>query len=399
MEQVQLSATLRKKEETSKTGASEYSDSVSLSGGSAKEDKILGIKHLGQRAADLKEQVKSAWEEVEQHLVEQGKTKQEISMQKQQFMQSQSEKQMLSLLKESALMYYLDSDTKLKKVINTKRFSNIMKMSSKEMAKEATNQAHEQIRTFVLDELENELILRTFKQDENFENCYKLIEMGKRSGVDCEEFVNKVWPNKKENLGLNLIDVPEQLVGLAVDVRADADAKRQRDKFDYKEEDQKDILINRLRALYMQISLRPNAMNTLKTWFKIWKLKNGMMQLKIFTQDLDEKVQSEAKTLAKIKTMEILDEALHERASFFDQGPDKAFSENKIKSCLKNLERLGFKLEDQEFLSLKQKADQDIYELALEERDRVRDLKSKKAKQLDKLIAKLEKEQGNDYRS
>ncbi len=383
------------REQKQKVGKSSFSDSVSLSSESKENEGILAIKQLGNRSADVKKQIQSQWQVIEEQLIKQGKNNQEISMMEQQFKQSQSQKQMMGLLKDAALMYYLDSDSKLDKVIRRRGFANVLKKAGKAMGKEAADQAHEQVRSFVLEELENQLIYKTFKQDQDFRECYRLLKIGDKAGLKTADWVEKVWPGKKEHLGLNLIDVPQEVTGLNVNVKTDTQASRERDKFELEKEDEKDLMISRLRALYMQVALRPNAVNTVKTWFKIWQLKNGMMKLRIFVQDIDDKVKQEAKTLAKIKTMEILEEGLHELATFFDKGPDKDFAEQKVKSCLKNLERLGFRLSDQEFLDLKKRADQHIFEIAKNEYDQIKDKQSKKAEQLQKVVERLEKENEN----
>ena len=132
-----------------------------------------------------------------------------------------------------------------------------------------------------------------------------------------------------------------------------------------------------------------------RSFQKIRKLKNGLMRLGIFTKGLDEKIKSEAKILAKLKTMEMLDEALHERASLFDPAKDK-LTDNKIKNCLKNLERLGFSLGDQGFEDLRNKANRHMYDLVKRELASVEKetgaASQKKAQQLEKLLSRLQVE-------
>ena len=200
----------------------------------------------------------------------------------------------------------------------------------------------------------------------------------------------KIKP-KSRDLGLNLLDVPvEVTAGLTVDVHTDREAHKQKQQFELNTDDQRDMMLGRLRALYMQLALNPMSTQTPQTWVKIWKLKNGLMQLKIFTKDIDENVKAEAKTLAKLKTMEILEEGLHELATFYKDGPDKKMAEQKIKSCVKNLDRLGFKLTDQEFVALKTKAFCDILEITKRELETTK--KQETIEQMQKLIDFLEGE-------
>jgi len=123
--------------------------------------------------------------------------------------------------------------------------------------------------------------------------------------------------------------------------------------------------------------------------------KNGLVRLGVYTQDLDDKVKEEAKTLAKMKVMEMLDEALCERASLFDPEKD-GMVDGKIKNCLKNLERLGFKLEDGEFKALKDKANQQMYSLIEAEKEKMKNSQGpeteKRIQQLNKLMGRLRQE-------
>jgi hypothetical protein len=316
----------------------------------------------------------------------------------QQYKASETKKHLLNLLKESALMYYLDSDTKVRKIIRQRGFAELLEKAGKETAKEGTAKAQSELKGFVLHELENELILRTFMQDGEFKDCFKLMKVGDKAGVDSLSWIDNVWPQKKDNLGLNLLDVPHEITGF-VDLKDNnPDSRREREKYEYKEDDEKDLALNRLRACYMQLALRPGAVTSLKTWFKIRKLKNGLMRLGVFTKDMDkmeEKLKSEGETLAKMKMMEMLDEALHERASLIDPERD-TLVKNKIKNCLKNLERLGFDLGDKEFTALKDKANRHMHELAQRELDGTKNKKGpqaeKKAQRLSKLLVRLRKE-------
>ena len=370
--------------------STEFSDSISLSP-KVDQEKIINIKSLGNRADNAKQEINKNWQEMAEQLKEQGKTKQEISMMEQQYKTSQSQKQMLGLLKDAATMYYLDSDTKLDKIIRRRGFAEQLSKAGKELGIQAAAEAKEGLKGFVLQEMENQLIYKTFVQDKDFESCYRLVKLGDKVGADTVQYVTKVWPQKKEDLGLNLLDVPvEVTAGLTVDVHTDRDAQKQRNKFELKDDEQHDLMMGRLRALYMQLALDPRSTQTPTTWIKIWKLKNGMMQLKIFTKDIDENVKAEAKTLAKLKTMEILEEGLHELATFFKDGPDKKITEQKIKSCMKNLDRLGFKLTDQEFVTLKTKAFNDILEITKRELETTK--KEETIEQMQKLIKYLEGE-------
>jgi len=84
----------------------------------------------------------------------------------------------------------------------------------------------------------------------------------------------------------------------------------------------------------------------------------------------------------------VLDEALHERASLFDPSKD-SLVENKIKNCVKNLERLGFNLDEKDFIALRDKANRHVYGLIQNEMESV---KGKSNPSLQKLLYRLQKE-------
>jgi len=384
-------------EKRDQTKEGEFADKVQVS---SKEDKeanlpIQGIGRSRARFEGSKEQIASEWEEIKGKLAGEGKSTEEISRLEQQFKTSEMRKYMFNLLKDSAILYYLDSDNKLRELIRQRGFSDLIEKSSKELAKEAAVEAQAEVKSFTLHELENQLITRTFLQDGDFKEAYRLVDIGKKVGLDTVAWMDKVWPDKKADHGLNLLDVPHE-VTCFVNLRDDnPDARKERAKYDYKDEDEKDVMLNRLRACYLQMALRPGAVESIRTWFKMRSLKNGLIRLGVYTQELVEKTREGAIILAKVKTMEVLDEALHERASLFDPSKD-SLVENKIKNCMKNLERLGFNLDEKDFIAMRDKANRHVYELIQNEMESVKSKSDpsaeKKGQQLQKLLYRLQKE-------
>jgi hypothetical protein len=388
------------KKEDLTTSSDEHTDSVKLS---SKGDDLIPVKGMGKGKEQnyeqaSKEKIEIKWETIKKELIEQGKSNEEISQRELQFKQSEMKNYLFNMLKDSAIMYYLDSDSKISESIRLKGFSKYMQKAGKEFSKEAVKEAQAELRSFSLHELEKDLVLRTFLQDKDYKNTYKLIDLGKKMGADPLNWMEKIWPDKKENYGLNILDIPHE-VAFYVDVKdnnANSDARKDRAKYDYKVEDEKDILLNRLRACYLQMALQPEgSKRSPLTWFKIESLKSGLKRLKIYTKEMDKAVNEEAKTLARIKSTEMLDEALHEQASLIDPEKDPTVK-GKIKNCLKNLERLGMKLSDTEFVALRDKANKDMYnmvELEIENtKKETGPAAEKKLQQLNKLLARLRSE-------
>ncbi len=383
-----------KSKNSSHSEQGEFSDLISLSGEKGKNES-LPIGAMTQSKQRSGRQNVDKWEALKTKLIEEGKSAQEISIIEQQFKTSESQKTLMSLLKDSAIMYYLDSDTKLTGLIRKRGFGELLKKAGKELGKQAALEAQAEVKSFVYDELENQLIARTFLQDNDFANCHRLMKVGEKVGMTPTEWIDNVWPEKKENHGLYLLDAPNSVANF-VDLKDNDPNRRQKSQYEYKEEDEKDLLLNRMRAAYMQLALRPGAISSVETWFKVRKLKGGLLRLGIYTRDLDEKVQAEAKTLAKVKTMEMLEEALQERASFFDEGSAKELVNNRVKNVLKNLERLGFELKEDDFVALRDKANRDMYNLAQRELESTKSnmgpIAGEKIEMLNKLISKLQAE-------
>jgi hypothetical protein len=375
----------------------EYGDTVQVSTDKESALPIGGVSQGKAKFGKANKDLESKWEAVKEKLEKEGKPKEAIARMETQFKTNEMKKNMLQLLKESALLYYLDSDTQTSEMIRMRGFSDLMKKVDGEVAKEAVSQSHNEIKQFVLHELENQMILHTFLGDTEFKDALKLINIGNKVGLDPLPWLKEVWPNKKEDLGLNILDIPHEVTGYVnlKDTDHDRDSRREREKHEYKDEDEKNIMLNRLRAQYLQLALRPGMVNTVKTWFKIRTLKSGAQRLGVFTKDMDEKVQEEAKTLAKIRTMEVLEEALLENASVFDPSKEQTL-QNKIKNCIKNLDRLGFKLDDKDFMELRDKANERIHELIQKEIEQTKQTQGPAAEQrlqqLQKLSVRLVKE-------
>ncbi|MFA5839280.1 MAG: hypothetical protein WC890_01325 [Candidatus Margulisiibacteriota bacterium] len=384
-----------KKENSSRLKQGDFSDQVEIS--LSKSNEIaLPVKALNQGKGNFEQQTKAKWEVIKEKMIKEGKSTQEISYMEQQYKTSETQKNMVGLLKDAAILYYLDSDTKLSQLVRRRGFAELMKKAGKELGQQAAQEARSEVQGMVMHELENQLIARTFLQDNDFKACHRLIQVGEKVGFKAEKWMDDVWPQKKEDHGLYLLDIPHEATG-SVDLKDnDPNSRRQKAQFDYNEKDEKDLALNRLRAAYMQMALCPGAIDKVKTWFKVCKLRGGLIRLSIYTRDVDSRLQEEARTLAKVKSMEMLEEALQERASFFDEGPAKNLVDDKIKNIMKNLQRLGFELRPEEFVALKDKANQDMYGLAQREMENARFEKGPKVAEkiamLNKLITKLQKE-------
>jgi hypothetical protein len=190
-----------------------------------------------------------------------------------------------------------------------------------------------------------------------------------------EEWAQTAMETMMKNLGLAKEDLnidKTRTTGLSVNVNSgdggQQQGKREKHGYEYEEKDEKDIFINRLRALYLQRALSPGLRTTLDTEFKIRKLKNGLMKLGVYTDVLNEKVQKEAEMVAKDNLMDMLREALEERSTLYElKGAAYALIENKIKGILKNADKVGIKIDKAEFNKLRDESNYRMFEITRKE--------------------------------
>ncbi|MBI5699545.1 hypothetical protein HZC35_04440 [Candidatus Saganbacteria bacterium] len=293
-----------------------------------------------------------------------------------------STKALLQALKDGIVLQLLAQDDRVEKGIRNRGINDLKdKLAARfgdEEAEKLTQDAREaakaELRSFVPEELENALIKKTYLQETEFGDTIKLIKAGQDADFDFNTWINDYWPEKKMHQGLYLMDVPHSATGMNVNTNTDNPTSReQKHGYEYEKEDEKEVLLNRLRALYMQGALRKGFFSSLETIFKVRKLKNGLFRLGVMTPELDDQVKHEAEILAKMKTMEMLQEGLLERATLYDlAGPAYDLIERKIKGLLKNAERLGMPISAEEFNKLRDKANNEIHTLSRKELDNVR---------------------------
>jgi len=194
-----------------------------------------------------------------------------------------------------------------------------------------------------------------------------------------EEWAQTAMEAMMKNLGLakEIITVdPSKTMGMSVNVNTgdsgQQQQQRQKHGYEYQENDEKDIFINRLRALYLQRAVSPGLRTTLDTEFKIRKLKNGLMKLGVYTDVLNDKIQKEAELVAKDNILDMLREALEERSTLYElKGPAYSLIEHKIKGILKNADKAGIKIDKAEFNKLRDESNQRMFEITRKEAEMI----------------------------
>lgn len=214
---------------------------------------------------------------------------------------------------------------------------------------------------------------------------------------------------KDYGLAREKLDIPVQAAGSGINVMSGGagfnQGNQQKEKHEYQfdSKDEKDIFLNRLRALYLQRALNPGFSSNLKTEFKMRKMKNGLVRLGVFTEVLNEQVQKEAEAIAQDRTMDMLREALEERSSLYElRGSAYDLLENKIKGVLKNADRLGLEISKEQFNSMRDEINFKMYEITKKQMELLEVRLSEtdfpqlvlKYREMKKLIDRLKEESG-----
>jgi len=345
--------------------------------GTLEEFSAAFVQLLVSGGTDIKKKV----ERLEQQLISEGLSDKELLGLKQNIRQS-IRGQIAGQIKESMLKRFFSKEKTLEWVMNNKEaYSSIEfafyndKLGGWDFGgynehlqgtvDEKLREVRSDVKDFVKDELKNALIRKHVNGDPvNDKDIKRLIELGLKSGFNPQQFLAN-WKNTMYHIGITP-PPPEayaqSMIGSGMD-----NNNKERTGYEYTQEDEKELLVNQLRALYMQRAVRGDLKTHIETSFKMRKLKNGLIKLGVQLADF-EKLESEGKALARVKTLDMLKETLYERATLYElAGPAFALIEKKTKSLLKNLERLGMELTKTELDSLRDQANYRMFDVAREE--------------------------------
>ena len=119
------------------------------------------------------------------------------------------------------------------------------------------------------------------------------------------------------------------------------------DAYHYTQSDEQDILLDRLRAILMTVALNGGILNQISSQFKLQKIKNGLVKLGVYNDDLVQTLTQETETKAIQILTQVLQECCLEHASFYRlSGIDYDQNKRKFKATLRNLNRLGVSISD-----------------------------------------------------
>lgn len=318
-------------------------------------------------------------EELEFQMRQEGFTNKDILGLQQNLRQS-IRSQLAGQIKESLLKKIFSKEKTFEFVMNEKELNRTLRfaLDSKELGgwdfggynkslqgtvNEKIKDVKSDVKDFITEQLREVMIKKNLNGDtKSAENEIKdLIELGTKTGFNVNRFLAG-WKATKYHLGF--VPVPSNALAQSMLGSGMHNKKEQQNLYEFTSEDEKELLINQLRAVYMQRAMKGTFMSKLETSFKVRKLKNGLVKLGITFDELD-KIEKEGVSLARVRILGMLKEAFEERATFFElSGHAFDLVETKIKGLIKNLARLGMELTQDEIEEMRNQADEKMFDTA-----------------------------------
>lgn len=242
------------------------------------------------------------------------------------------------------------------------------------LADDVVDDAGQEIKDFARTKIEEKLIAKHLAQDAESEaksakEVKELLQLAAKVGVNLEEF-SENWRIKQFDLGIFIPDISLGQSGAGTQ----SDNQHPKNPYEFTQDDEKELQISRLRALYMHRALAGDWKAKMETHFKMRKLQNGLIKLGISSNEF-ERIEKEGASAARLRLVDMLKSILEERATLYElAGPAFQLMEKKIKGIMSNLERLGWKLSEVEFLSLRDAANIKVFDAARQEFLSIKDL-------------------------
>lgn len=348
-------------------------------------------------------EIKKKLKLLEQKLLKKGLTNKDLLSLKM-MVKNSMQKEIADQLRDAFLQKVLSKEKSIEMVMSEKGLNDVLdfallkgghdNQSLQSTANDVSKQVAQELKDFTRSKLEQKLMQKLINTDKNVdakikEEMKQLLKLSGKVGLDLEEFI-KNWQVKKFDLGLFLTDIPTKQNGAGTDTGSD---NKDKTPYEYTKDDEKDLQMGRLRAIYMHRALAGDWKSMLETQFKMRKLKNGLIKLGVSSNELSN-VEKEGSAAARYKLLEMIKDALKERATLYElAGPAFNLIEKKIKGLISNLERLGWKLSAIEFNALRDRANIKVFDAAKNEflslRDMAKGAKNSALEKRLKLVLKL----------
>jgi hypothetical protein len=293
-------------------------------------------------------------------------------------------KELAQQVKDAFLKKVLTPEKSVEMVVQDKNLNDILDFallrglhdneSLQMLADDVMVDTAEELKDFAREKIEERLVRQHLSTDEKGDKqttneLKDLLKLAAKVGLDLNQFTDD-WQVKQFDLGMF---VPDMALGQG-GANADPQGQPSKNPYEYTKDDEKDLQLDRLRALHMHRALTGDWSTMLDTHFKMRKLKNGLIKLGVSSNELD-RIEKEGVAAARLRLLEMLKGVLEERATLYElAGPAFKLIEQKIKGILSNLERLDWKLEEVEFHSLRDTANMKVFDAARDEFLTLRDM-------------------------
>jgi hypothetical protein len=226
-----------------------------------------------------------------------------------------------------------------------------------------TGEMSNELKDFVTEKLTEELTQKALgeKDDKKIvKDIDQLLQLGEKIGFDVQGFMQRL-PDLNLDQGLMPIFADNGAQAAAGGEGGSGD-NQDRHQYQYTAEEEKEVLTDKLRALFLQRAVNGDIRSVMETQFKMIKLKNGLIKLGVSNT---EQIEEEGRGLARFRLTGMLREAFEERATYAKlSGGAWEMTEKKIKTVLRNLEKLGVVLSQTELDSIRDKANEKILQEA-----------------------------------
>ncbi len=209
------------------------------------------------------------------------------------------------------------------------------------------------------------LVAKSVDPEEVKQELKDFLQFAARIGFNTKEYL-QTWSKSFINEGLFPFEEPDKPSIMGQNMSGKQD--QQNEEPEQPEEITEDYLIASLRAGYMRIALGGGWRSSLFAQYKIRQVKNKMIKLGIYYDELNEKIKKEAELIAAAKIMEMLKEALLERGTLYKlAGPAYKMIDAKITGLMRNAEKLKMNISEYDFNNLRDNANQIVFDISKRE--------------------------------
>jgi hypothetical protein len=173
-------------------------------------------------------------------------------------------------------------------------------------------------------------------QDSDALTIDRMFERAQQMGIISDN--TKHWV--QDPMTVDLFDLGHMLLDFGNSTDSD-DTHSNTHAYSYTQDDEHDIVLDRIRANLMQLAISGSFISGLVAKFKLTVDKRRGVKLGIYNKKMEHKLTTKAKQQAVTQLQAMLNEALLERASFHTEfGTDWDNNATKIKGVIRNLQRL-----------------------------------------------------------